>query len=322
MMAGVTISMPGETEAGSAGMHPCRGITWWAHRDDDRERGTHLPRPSQNHIGLKDPDALKIPARRAEYSLMENALSPFHAEPAHYDQGRDLAFIMLDSPPNHPCCVLEDGYPTTDEELVAFGYTELYPQGESGGYKCDGISNDKDIGQLLKVKAGQASPGMSGGPLVSLTTGKVCAVMATERLNTAMGGARALPIETAYRIWPDLKTCQQANEDCRKQWLKTLPSAERGDLGFEYDIPTDWTLWQVVEAMMQITGGVSKFEGFRDQELNAPVKSRSVSAKSLSEAIVQLRLITVAADAVRSYAAYSGPGIGDTMPGSGLFRVS
>ena len=32
-------------------------------------------------IGSKDPHALKIPARRAECSLMENSPSPFHAEP-------------------------------------------------------------------------------------------------------------------------------------------------------------------------------------------------------------------------------------------------
>jgi hypothetical protein len=41
--------------------------------------------PQKDHIGSVDPDALKIPARRAEYSLTENALSPFHAEPTHYD---------------------------------------------------------------------------------------------------------------------------------------------------------------------------------------------------------------------------------------------
>jgi hypothetical protein len=36
-------------------------------------------------IGSVDPDALKIPARRAEYSLTESALSPFHAEPRHHE---------------------------------------------------------------------------------------------------------------------------------------------------------------------------------------------------------------------------------------------
>ncbi len=65
--------LPGETEAGSAGMHPCRGIAWWARRDDDREYGNYIPALPPFIIGSKDPDASKIPARRAEYSLTENA---------------------------------------------------------------------------------------------------------------------------------------------------------------------------------------------------------------------------------------------------------
>ena len=73
--------LPGETEAGSAGMQPCRGIAWRAHRDDDRKRGLHSPALLSTFIGSKDPDALKIPARRAEFTLTEDASSPVHAEP-------------------------------------------------------------------------------------------------------------------------------------------------------------------------------------------------------------------------------------------------
>ncbi len=75
--------LPGETEAGNARTQPCRGITWWADRDDDRGAETPLLRCPKNHIGSVDPDALKIPPRRAKYSLTESALSPFHAEPTH-----------------------------------------------------------------------------------------------------------------------------------------------------------------------------------------------------------------------------------------------
>src|ERR1019366_8583771 len=81
MRCGVTMALPGETEAGSAGTQPCRGIARWAHRDDAGGRGSRLSRSSQIHIGSVDPDALKIPARRAECSLTENAPSPFQAEP-------------------------------------------------------------------------------------------------------------------------------------------------------------------------------------------------------------------------------------------------
>src|SRR5271167_531603 len=86
MKRGVTMILPGETEAGSAGMQPRRGIAWWAHRDDDRRRGNQLLALLSPIIGSKDPDALKIPARRAEFTLTENASSPLHAEPEHFRQ--------------------------------------------------------------------------------------------------------------------------------------------------------------------------------------------------------------------------------------------
>ena len=76
------MALPGETETGSAGKQPCRGIVRWAHRDDDHGRGSHLSRSFPNLIGSIDPDALKIPARRAASTLTRSARSPVPAEPA------------------------------------------------------------------------------------------------------------------------------------------------------------------------------------------------------------------------------------------------
>jgi hypothetical protein len=87
------MTVPGETEAGSAGKQPCRGIAWRAHRDDEAGARGHNPAPLPNSIRSKDPHALKIPARRAEYSLTENARSPFHAEPEHDDLARALDHV-------------------------------------------------------------------------------------------------------------------------------------------------------------------------------------------------------------------------------------
>ena len=72
--------LPRETEAGTAGTQPCRGISRWAHRDDERGREDSLSRRPTS-IGSKDPHALKIPARMAEYLLTENVASPFQVEP-------------------------------------------------------------------------------------------------------------------------------------------------------------------------------------------------------------------------------------------------
>jgi hypothetical protein len=35
--------LPGETEAGTAGTQPCRGIVRWAHRADAQQRGSFSP---------------------------------------------------------------------------------------------------------------------------------------------------------------------------------------------------------------------------------------------------------------------------------------
>jgi len=109
MTARVTMTVPGETEAGSAGKQPCRGITWWAHRDDEPGTCEHhsasLPKP----IGSVDPHALKIPARRAEYSLTENAHSPVPAEPAR-QRPQEVLFLQQLFPVLSGCAILVSRY--------------------------------------------------------------------------------------------------------------------------------------------------------------------------------------------------------------------
>jgi hypothetical protein len=79
------------------------------------------------------------------------------------------------------------------------------------------------------------------------------------------------------------------------------PRVFRLDDGFLFSIPPGWTFRDTVDGMAQTKGGVSDYKGFTDSELGAPIKSRSISSRSLSEAIVQLRLITDVANAVRPY---------------------
>jgi len=88
------MNLPGETEAGSAGAQPCRGMSRWAHRNDGRGReDSFLRRPTS--IGPRVPNALKIPARKPEYSLTENVVSPFHAEPRQCNCGSTGAQDVL-----------------------------------------------------------------------------------------------------------------------------------------------------------------------------------------------------------------------------------
>ena len=74
--------LPGETEAGSAGKQPRRGITRWKLIEDDDRRTAAtvvLPLP---HIGFdRFPHALKIHAPWANYSLTQTSVTPIPAEP-------------------------------------------------------------------------------------------------------------------------------------------------------------------------------------------------------------------------------------------------
>ncbi len=74
--------LPGETEAGTAGTQPRRGIPRWAHRDDERGREDSFLRPPNLHR-IERPPCLENPRPRAEFSLTENVASPFQAEPRH-----------------------------------------------------------------------------------------------------------------------------------------------------------------------------------------------------------------------------------------------
>src|SRR6266852_5072775 len=81
------MTLPGETEAGSAGMQPCRGIAWWAHRNDVAGRGSSpfALFPKTHRIGR--PLCLENPRPEgAEYSLTESDPSPFHAEPEQLEE--------------------------------------------------------------------------------------------------------------------------------------------------------------------------------------------------------------------------------------------
>ena len=92
------MNLPGETEAGSAGTQPYREIAWRAHRNAERSAAASLPRSSKLHIGSVDPDALKIPARRAEYLLAKNAPSPFQAEATHIAALQQISLVDVVPP--------------------------------------------------------------------------------------------------------------------------------------------------------------------------------------------------------------------------------
>jgi len=59
--------LPDETEAALRGRNHAEGYSGWLIEMMDGARRLRFCAPQKDHIGSVDPDALKIPARRAEY---------------------------------------------------------------------------------------------------------------------------------------------------------------------------------------------------------------------------------------------------------------
>ncbi len=73
--------VPGETEAGSAGKQPCRGIAWWAHRNDDRSAAASLPRSSKKTHRIGRPQCLENPKPPSGPNADETESTPLQAGP-------------------------------------------------------------------------------------------------------------------------------------------------------------------------------------------------------------------------------------------------
>jgi len=87
--------VPGETEAAMQGCNHAEGYPGGLIETMQAGAEAAFRAPPKTNIGSKDPNALKIPARRAEYSLAESALSPFQAEPTHFHYGRCLTVLRI-----------------------------------------------------------------------------------------------------------------------------------------------------------------------------------------------------------------------------------
>ena len=114
----------------------------------------------------------------------------------------DVALLELGDPPvGHPCVALELTEPTLGPPPDRLRL-DAYTKGEHGPgvIAHSGTTLDYDGpldepgGRLLKLKRGQVVAGYSGGPLLNLRTGRVCAVVDSTLSPTADLGGFGVPV--------------------------------------------------------------------------------------------------------------------------------
>lgn len=93
----------------------------------------------------------------------------------------DLAIVEVTDAPPHPCAWLSERRPAHNSMLLALGYSAQLGEGlrrHCAGARFTG-EHEFGFGTYWQVKGNEFVEGMSGGPVIDVATGAVCAVMTT-----------------------------------------------------------------------------------------------------------------------------------------------
>jgi hypothetical protein len=150
----------------------------------------------------------------------------------------DLCVIEVDVPPQgHPWVILGDLPKAKSPEVYLSGFSDVYGEGtalfQAMSCRLDG-PEDLAGGTVWRIADCEIAPGMSGGPVLDLRSGVVCAITTATRTH-GMGGL-AIPAMAIQEVFPDVWERNQEESEWRSQWqaLRNSPSdatsAERHSL--------------------------------------------------------------------------------------------
>jgi photosystem II stability/assembly factor-like uncharacterized protein len=144
----------------------------------------------------------------------------------------DLALLRVELT-KHPCVYLHEAI-DLDDKLYSYGYPSDYPSGDSASFGYEGPSSNP---YMLKLKDAQASPGLSGAPLLNRRTGGVCGIVKKSRDPNSNLGGRAVPTVTILSEFRDLVWLQQQFHQRNLVWIDHLSPEQRQLLGWPQPIP-------------------------------------------------------------------------------------
>ena len=135
------------------------------------------------------------------------------------DEQGDVAVLKLRKVPQHDCVLLDSDLKARDQ-LHTYGFPEKYPDGVPTTLEAEGEMGG-DAG-WVKFKAGVIQPGMSGSPLLNLTSGGVCGILKRSRDAQADLGGYAIPVTTLLKLMPDLRQMNIRVHMGSDRWLLSL----------------------------------------------------------------------------------------------------
>ena len=136
----------------------------------------------------------------------------------------DLALLRLSSQIADLPCVYLDTEIQPEDRLYIYGYPDDFAQGAPVTGLCEGLTGDRP--PLIKFKAGNIRPGLSGSPLLNQRTGKVSGIVKFTRDRSIDLGGGAIPTEVIFSKFPELLEKNRKFHQQNNIWVSLLPSPE------------------------------------------------------------------------------------------------
>ncbi|MEU5462715.1 serine protease [Streptomyces althioticus] len=148
----------------------------------------------------------------------------------------DVAWLQIDFT-RHPCALLDDQEPSLANPADtgwAHGFTDRFEshifRPASASFVFEGPANGiGDDGRRWVLKSGQASPGLSGAPLLNVSTNKVFGILTRTRDAFSDLGAWSVHVSEALRKVPELIPLLEDNRlfhEHDKTWEDALTRTE------------------------------------------------------------------------------------------------
>jgi Trypsin-like peptidase domain len=180
----------------------------------------------------------------------------------------DLALITIEDGPAHACALLGQELPEPNAWLMVRGYTRTFDRvsvtAETETFRRSGMVDTSDPRyRLLKLGQGEVTKGMSGGPVLELSTGQVAGMLRTARQPGSNLGGWVVPAGLIRGLWPeeigrgnDLFHHQDPSWQQRAALLRTGPRRAGPPASGNAPAPEGLSIETVRADVMQIiTGG-------------------------------------------------------------------
>ncbi|MGH2496288.1 MAG: trypsin-like peptidase domain-containing protein [Ktedonobacteraceae bacterium] len=141
----------------------------------------------------------------------------------------DLALLRANIPQH--LCVLLHGGAEPFSKLYSYGYADIKPQGASNTFDSEGWVGTQQ--ELLRLKDGQARPGMSGSPVLNSVTGCICGIVQSTRDRASSLGGEAIMTKVILREFPELAEKQRLFHSQDKRWYDAMTVEQRKESGIK-----------------------------------------------------------------------------------------